>query len=316
MLIKSFRKSLIAVVIGCATSFAFTSVSVAADSVQLDDGQDQPKSESLKDNGKKDTSRCYSYFPGCNGSDAQRNLVPIQLFEPTYILPAYYTLAPNYAKFPATSNPSGQKLNKTSFKFQLSLLWTLWPKMFGYPVSFNASYTQRNYWQVYVKSAWFNSTNYKPALFFSTHVFKNLYVHLGAMHQSNGRGGDYERSWNRAFMNFLFYGDNWMVSIKPWMLIFKPSSSDLHNRDISHYLGHGRLLVAFKLGDKMSLSLMSRNNLESRLKRGAEEVEFSYKLYDHFSLFAQAFSGYGQTLLSYDHYTNALGIGVSFNEWV
>ena len=136
------------------------------------------------------------------------------------------------------------------------------------------------------------------------------------MHQSNGRGGTSERSWNRAFANFLFYGDNWMVSIKPWMLIFKSSSSDLHNGDISHYLGHGRLLAAFKLGDRFSVSLESRNNLESGFSRGMEEIELSYRLYKHFSLFAQGFSGYGQTLLSYDHYTNALGVGVSFNEWV
>ena len=295
-----------AILISSSTLFAYDNYSSL---------QPKPKS-TLKDQIKKGMSRCYAYLPGCDGSDSQRNLVPIQLFEPTYILPAYYTFSPNYDAFPALDNPAGQKLKKTSFKFQLSLLWTLWPKMFGYPVSFNASYTQRNYWQVYVKSAWFNSTNYKPALFFSAHLFRNLYVHLGAAHQSNGRGGKYERSWNRAFANFLFYGDNWMISVKPWMLIFQGSSSDLHNPNIAHYLGHGRLLAALKLGDRFSVSLESRNNLESGFSRGMEELEVSYRLYKHFSLFAQAFSGYGQTLLSYDHYTNALGIGISFNQWV
>ena len=84
MLFKSFKKSLMCAAISCAILISSSTLFAYDNYSSL---QPKPKS-TLKDQIKKGMSRCYAYLPGCDGSDSQRNLVPIQLFEPTYILPA------------------------------------------------------------------------------------------------------------------------------------------------------------------------------------------------------------------------------------
>ena len=70
--------------------------------------------------------------------------------------------------------------------------------MFHSPVSLNVAYTQLSYWQVYAKSQFFRETNYEPAIFLSDNFSKIGWV-MSVLHQSNGRGGKLERSWNRYF---------------------------------------------------------------------------------------------------------------------
>jgi phospholipase A1 len=51
--------------------------------------------------------------------------------------------------------------------------------------------------------------------------------------------------------------------------------------------------------------------MESDFKRGTEELDITFPLYNHLHGFLQAFSGYGQNLISFNHYTNAFGVGIS-----
>ncbi|MCP3678785.1 MAG: phospholipase A [Gammaproteobacteria bacterium] len=106
--------------------------------------------------------------------------------------------------------------------------------------------------------------------------------------------------------------------LKPWVLIFKSDSSDLHNPDIADYLGYGRALVAYHFYHQ-TLSFMMRNVAESGFKRGAIEASWSFPLpFMPKSIrgFAQFFSGYGQSLIEYDHYTNSGGIGIILSDWI
>lgn len=246
---------------------------------------------------------------------ANESPLGITFLEPTYVLPFYYTANPDQAVY-ANNTPDNQKVKNAEFKAQLSFMFPLWPHMFGNQnVSLNVSYTQLMYWQFYAKSQYFRETDYEPAVFVSYNFHKNWLLYTGVMHESNGRGGEYERSWNRAYMNLMFSRGNWMVSIEPWILIFKAQSSDLHNPDIKRYLGNGRLLLAYKFG-KNEVSFMSRNNLQSGFKRGAIELTYSYHLLKHLYLYTQYFNGYGQSLIEYNHRTQAYGIGVALNDWL
>jgi phospholipase A1/A2 len=78
-------------------------------------------------------------------------------------------------------------------------------------------------------------------------------------------------------------------------------------------MGNGEESFSYKLNDGLTLSVMTRNNLESRFARGTEEVDFSFPLTTHFHGFVQFFSGYGQSLIEYDHYTNGVGVGFALN---
>lgn len=244
-----------------------------------------------------------------------KNLLGIVLYHPNYILPAYYTQSPDYAVY-RNNTPDSQKVQRMEFKAQLSILIPVVSDVFGYQkTALNLAYTQISYWQVYAASQYFRETDYEPEAFLVWHPKINWFVHAGVVHQSNGRGGEYERSWNRVYSDVIFARGDWYFSIKPWVLIFKSQSSDLHNPNIRHFLGNGRFLVAYKFGGN-EISLMSRNNLQSGFKRGAVALDISRHLYSHFNVYLQFFSGYGQSLIEYNHRTNALGIGFSLNNWL
>ncbi|PHQ79289.1 MAG: phospholipase [Coxiella sp. (in: Bacteria)] len=232
--------------------------------------------------------------------------------EPTYILPFYYTASPYQNVGPT---PNNQQIMKEEFKAQLSFKFPLWPHIYGTHWGIGASYTQLNYWQVYNKSQFFRETDYEPALYASYHFRPNWLMTMGGVHQSNGRGGAFERSWNRAFFDLTFSGQRWMVSIKPWILIFKSQSSNLHNPDIGKYLGYERIVVAYKYHSQ-EWSAMLRNSFESGFQRVALELNYSFPIHGILKGYVQYFHGYGQSLIEYDHRTNSVGIGIALSNWI
>jgi phospholipase A1/A2 len=247
--------------------------------------------------------------------EATRSPFGIAFDEPTYMLPYYYTMKPDTAVYPPDQNPANQSIERQEFKAQLSLLVPVWHNVFKGTGLF-VSYTQLSYWQFYAKSQYFRETDYEPAIFLRRHVLANAEWRLGLVHQSNGRGLPYERSWNRLFLDFRISGERWMISLKPWILVFKNDSSTLHNSDIADYLGYGRIILAYKIHHH-TFSLMSRNSFESGFKRGAVELSWSFPLFStKLKGMVQFFSGYGQSLIEYNHYTNSVGIGIALSDWI
>ena len=52
-------------------------------------------------------------------------------------------------------------------------------------------------------------------------------------------------------------------------------------------------------------------NIESGMKRGAVEVDYTIPLLNNMSMMLQYFNGYGQSLIEYNHRTQSVGIGFS-----
>lgn len=241
------------------------------------------------------------------------NPIAISLFKPTYILPYYYTGSPDYAVY-ANNTPDNQTVMHNEFKAQFSFLVPLSYDLFGWRDSaLEMAYTQLNYWQVYASSQYFRETNYEPELFIQK-LYTNWLFRTGVEHQSNGRGGLYERSWNRAYLTSQVSGTDWLISVKVWTLIFPGESVDEHNPDILYYLGRDQFILSKKWG-KATFSLQAQN-IESGFSRGFIEPTFSYQLTKHMAAYVEVFSGYGQSLIEYNHRTNSAGIGIAFNNWV
>lgn len=237
----------------------------------------------------------------------------ISLFKPTYVLPYYYTASPDFAVY-NNNTPDNQRVMNSEFKAQFSLLIPIAYDLFGWKDSaLEMAYTQLNYWQVYASSQYFRETNYEPEVFVQK-LNHDWLVRAGVEHQSNGRGGTYERSWNRAYVTGQISGTNWLASLKVWALIFPAESVDLHNPDILYYLGRDQIVLSHKWG-KATFSIEAQN-VESGLTRGYVEPTFSYQFMKHMSLYVQFFSGYGQSLIEYNHRTQAAGIGIAFNNWI
>lgn len=244
-----------------------------------------------------------------------RNPLGILFYEPTYILPYYYTGSPDNEVYQQGGTPDQQKVMNQEFKFQFSFQVPLWHHMFHKPLSLIASYTQLSYWQVYARSQWFRETNYEPQIFLSSNFKQNWLIRTGFDHQSNGRGGNLERSWNRIFAELNYSHGGWLVGVEPWVLVFKRDSSDLDNPEIADYLGHEQIVVAYKFHNRVELSLEIRN-IERLTSRMTEIGALSVPLTKHLNAYLQVFNGYGQSLIEYNHRTTSAGIGIALSNWL
>jgi phospholipase A1 len=236
----------------------------------------------------------------------------IALNRPTYILPYYYTASPDQHVYEGDT-PLNQRINQNEFKFQLSLLVPVVQSVMGTPLDINLSYTQMSYWQVYTTSAWFRETDYEPELIFNYTLNPNNQVGVSLNHESNGRGGTEERAWNRVIGIYTYGHSNWMLQARAWVLIFKGDSSDIYNPDITDYLGHGDLTASYEI-NKLVLSVTGGNF--ERFNRSHFQGSLSYPITNKIRFYGQAYSGYGQSLIEYNHRTNAFGVGISFNDWL
>ncbi len=241
-----------------------------------------------------------------------------------YILPVTYNSSPDEAPF--AGREDYYPFDKLEAKFQISLKFPVWYKMFGDNGHLYFAYTNQSYWQVYNQdhSSPFRETNHEPEalLLFNNDRqaggFKNAFLGLGVNHQSNGRGGSLSRSWNRIYGIAVFDKGPFAFATKIWWRIPedpKETPDDAggdDNPDISRYMGNFEVYGAYA-ADKHRFTLLLRNNLRKK-NRGAIEATYSYPLVGNIRIYAQYFNGYGESLIDYNVNTNRVGIGVSIND--
>ncbi|BCL62428.1 phospholipase [Desulfomarina profundi] len=258
--------------------------------------------------------------------DRKHVLEPFTLMahKPNYVLFASY----NSSSYDATpfqeqyNNPD-LECDDVEAKFQLSIKFPLLVNLGNDTFDIYAAYTNRSFWQVYnnTESAPFRETNHEPEIWVQFHPrweffgFTNVWNSFGINHQSNGRDGVLSRSWNRLFAWFTVERGNLAMSFKPWYRI--PSDGKDENPGITDYMGHYELSASYKWQEHV-FSVMSRNNLESGFHSGAVELSWSFPLWHWPFLrgYVQYFNGYGESLLDYNRYTNAIGIGFSLTDWL
>lgn len=243
----------------------------------------------------------------------------INFYKPTYIMPFYYTGSP-YNSIYENNTPDNETINKAEVKYQLSFKVPIWSNIFCSHTSLFFAYTQLSYWQLYNNSAFFRETDYEPEFFFANEINHRLYknwdlnfINLGFVHQSNGFGGDMERTWNRIYLNAITSVGDWMINIKPWYIIHDGGMEE-HNPDIGDYLGYGEVLVGYKYHHQV-FTIQVRNLIENS-KRATAELSWSFPLTKHLNGYVQFFTGYGQSLIEYDHHTNSAGIGIALSNWL
>lgn len=237
----------------------------------------------------------------------------IALDRPTYILPFYYTGSPDYAIYNAIGD--NKPLDKVEFKAQLSLYLPLVKNLFyNKNISINIAYTQLLYWQLYMNSPYFRETNYEPEISLKFRIIRNMFGQLTFNHQSNGRGGEFERSWNRIIGTFEYSTANLFLQLNGWFLVFTQHTSNVNNPHIAYYLGYDKIILSYRLWQRLVLSVEA-NNIESLYTRGYYIVTASYPITQKVGAYIQYFGGYGQSLIEYQHQTQSFGVGVTLNDW-
>lgn len=244
---------------------------------------------------------------------------------PNYLLfGAYNSKGYNPDVFRETFNEDDVDFKDTEARFQLSMKFPIFVNAFDKKIDIFAAYTNRSFWQLYADdiSSPFRDTNHEPEAWVQVRPdwqilgFNNSVNLIGFNHQSNGRGGDLSRSWNRLFANFIFERENLVLSLKPWIRIEEDDEDD-DNPDIEDFLGYGEIRLAYKFKEH-TFSVMGRNIFESGFEKGTFELSWSFPLwnYPYFKGYVQYFNGYGESLIDYDRYANTIGVGIALTDFL
>jgi len=226
----------------------------------------------------------------------------------------------------------------TSVKLKLSLRKDLIDqffgekgKPFGEAVPLYFGFTELGFWDVGRKSLPFRELIFRPELFFELlgktkadeafdpgikkTGFRRL--PLGLLHESNGRGGEESRSWNRLYIepNFSWSPNprwelrfNWQV----WWAFGRAPE----NRDIEDFYGYNEwnLKAAYQAYQLAARFRYGRDN------KGQALLDFSGPFRDLKYLaflkgywHIQYFEGYGETLLDYNVKDSELRFGFMFS---
>lgn len=248
------------------------------------------------------------------------NHFAITFYKPNYILPFYYTGSPDNKAYHRT-NPDTEQIKTTEVKFQLSLKVPIWKKILCYPSNLYFAYTQLSYWQAYNKSAFFRETDYEPEIFLANEINFRLFqkwlinfINIGIVHQSNGFGNSLERSWNRIYIEAITSTDVLMFSVKPWFVIHD-GTYNIINPHMANYLGYGEITLAYKFGRQI-VSLQVHSLIEQGGRHATAIAAFSFPITSYINGYIQVFSGYGQSLIEYNHRTNSIGLGIALSNWI
>ncbi|MDF3981842.1 phospholipase A [Luteibacter sp. PPL201] len=246
-------------------------------------------------------------------------------YRPTYVLPVFMASRQNdtpHSPAPDHTVSTPQDLDRTEAKFQISLKTKIGENLFGNNGDLWVGYTQSSRWQVYNKenSRPFRETNYEPELLlaFATNYeifgWTGRLASIGINHQSNGRADPLSRSWNRVVADIGFEREGWTVMLRPWWRIPEDRKND-DNPDIQDYMGRGEIQVVHELG-RNEFALAARHSFRSGDRsHGSLRFTWSFPLVGNLRGFLEAFNGYGESMIDYNHRASYLGVGVSLLDW-
>ncbi|MBL8317607.1 MAG: phospholipase A [Burkholderiaceae bacterium] len=245
--------------------------------------------------------------------------------KPVYLLPLNWTDRVNAT--PSSPSPDHSVtgplvLRPLEVKYQLSLKAKLWERPLGLSGAIWGGYTQSSRWQVYngAESRPFRETNYEPELIYAWPIDQHLLgwrlrlASVALNHQSNGRSLPLSRSWNRWVGEAAFERGDWTMQIRPWWRIGEAAGDD-DNPDIGDYMGRSEVLLTGKLGGGI-VALQLRHSLRGGSRsRGSAQLEWSVPIDGALHVYTQWFTGYGESMIDYNHKQNKLGLGISIVEW-
>ena len=221
-------------------------------------------------------------------------------------------------------------------KFQVSLKYQIFTpdgnlaEALPWVSNFYIAYTQQSFWDIREPSGPFFDTSYRPELIWlyeqpeATWLpgLSRFDLHLGLQHESNGRSGFDSRSVNIAYVRPVFtFGhgggergaDKFFVAVAPrvWGYLYRLDE----NPDIDEYRGYGdvRLIVGWRDGLQLSANYRPGADWDTE----AIELNLSHPLRKFTGgsidmyLFAQYFTGYGESLIGYDERGDAFRIGLA-----
>ncbi len=256
--------------------------------------------------------------------DSKLGILQMRAYKPVYLLPVFWTSDRNEA--PHSPNPDNtvtepQSLDSLEAKFQLSFKTKFAENLLGNNGDLWGAYTQSSRWQVYNgdNSRPFRETNYEPEVML---VFRNGYSlggwkgrmsAIGFNHQSNGHSDPLSRSWNRVMLTVGLDREDWALVLRPWWRVSDGGDDD--NPDIEDYIGRGDAMLVHTRNGHV-FTVLGRHTLRAGdASRGALQLDWGFPIHRSFRGHVQAFHGYGESMIDYNHKATYFGLGISLLEW-
>ena len=250
-------------------------------------------------------------------------LAQIDLMERKYTLTTHYS---NYIM--ATTN------SKTNQEFAQEILGkdafdnqeVKWQVSFKLPVirdfirpdnDILFGFTTTAWWQVFNsnRSRPVRDTNYQPEFFWRHYGGPKLLggqvtgFDFGYVHESNGRSSEeLSRSWDRMMFRTELDYDELVIALRTWYR-FKEDRDTDDNPSMHRYYGYGDITASWA---------PNKNTFTAMLRPGTDkngmELTWSYPINKILRIYAQYYSGYGESLLDYDKRMQRFGLGIAIND--
>lgn len=259
------------------------------------------------------------------GQDDKRGTFIVRTYLPNFLLPVHYTSSVNRSPSSPT-HPAGapnDDYQQVEAKIQLSLRAKAAENLLLPGADLWFAYTQRSLWQVWNQDASspFRNTDYQPEIIYIIPVslrrdlplpgWQLRMLQLGVAHQSNGQADPLSRSWNRAYVGAAFERGDVGLQLRANRRLPEPGMDD--NPDLTDYIGRAEATITWLPG-RSTMSLAWRTNLDS-LHRGSLQLDWTHPVSadnpEGLRWYAQLFTGYGETLLDYNHSQTRLGVGLT-----
>lgn len=259
----------------------------------------------------------------------KRGTFAVKTYLPNYFLPFHYTSNINRAPSSPT-HPNGGGTNhfkRAEAKFQISLRAKVLENVLLPNGDLWFAYTQRSLWQLWNNedSAPFRNTDFQPEAIYVVPVPERLgempggwrwrMVQLGLAHQSNGQSDPLSRSWNRVYAGTAFERGNLALQLRVSRRTGDPGTND--NPDLLRYIGNTEISAAWFPG--LATATLAWRTHPENLKRGSLQLDWTYPVDRDrprgLRWYLQLFSGYGESLLDYNHRQTSLGVGVSLFQY-
>lgn len=259
------------------------------------------------------------------GQNDKRESFVVRTYLPNFLLPVHYTSNINRSPSSPTQpvSPSHDNYRQIEAKLQISLRAKVAENLLLPGADLWLAYTQRSLWQIWdsADSSPFRSTDYQPEAIYVIPVptrFGQLplgwnirMLQLGMAHQSNGQNAPLSRSWNRVYVGAGLERGDFGVLLRAHHRLSEKTKDD--NPDLTDFIGQGDLSMTWLPGPA-TVNLTWRPNLKA-ISRGSIQLDWTHPVFANqpagLRWYAQLFSGYGETLLDYNHRQTSLGLGLT-----
>ncbi len=258
--------------------------------------------------------------------DSRGEAFVVKTYQPNFLLPFHYSSGINHTPRTPTQPATTKYENSRNYeaKLQISLRAKIADDLIIPGSNLWFAYTQRSLWQIWnhADSAPFRSTDYIPEAIYNVPVSRKFgalpygwqlrLLQAGIAHQSNGQSDPLSRSWNYVYGGVGFEKKNLSV-IYRYRHRLKESYENDDNPDLVDYIGRNELALNWFAG-RSTWSLTWKTNF-SDLSRGSTQFDFTYPVFANnpngLRWYFQLFSGYGETMLDYNHRQDRIGAGLT-----